>query len=141
MKLPRAILVVDASVLIAMARGRATRAVERVSEHCQLVISDTAIREARRRIELGMKRPELLDIIDALVQDIFVIPAEALEQNLELAQTVLRDAVASRNGSTNDAHILACAWAVDGDIWSFDRDFAGTGVASWTTANLMHALA
>jgi len=53
----------------------------------------------------------------------------------------LRDAVASRNGSVRDAHVLALAWSVDGDIWTTDRDFAGTGVASWSTPNLMRGLA
>ena len=46
------------------------------------------------------------------------------------------NAVASRNGSTADAHLLACAWAFDADLWSHDRDFAGTGWASWSNANL-----
>jgi predicted nucleic acid-binding protein len=66
---------------------------------------------------------------------------QADERHLELAAQYLRDAVASQNGSVVDAHILACAWSYDADIWSFDRDFAGTGVASWSTANLMRALA
>jgi len=52
----------------------------------------------------------------------------------------LRDAVGSRNGSTKDAHVLALAWEVLADIWSADRDFAGTGVASWSTPNLLRAL-
>jgi predicted nucleic acid-binding protein len=60
--------------------------------------------------------------------------------DLEEAQTVLRNAAASKNGSTNDAHVLALAWTVDADLWSHDRDFAGTGWPSWSTANLMAAL-
>ncbi|WP_156295705.1 PIN domain-containing protein [Methylobacterium aquaticum] len=50
------------------------------------------------------------------------------------------DAVASRNGSTSDAHVLACAWLLDADTWSRDRDVAGTGWPSWSTANLRRAL-
>ena len=29
----------------------------------------------------------------------------------------------------------------EADIWTIDRDFAGTGVASWSTPNLMRGLA
>jgi len=52
-----------------------------------------------------------------------------------------RDAVASRNGSIRDAHVLVLARSVEADIWTIDRDFAGTGVASWSTPNLMRGLA
>jgi hypothetical protein len=31
--------------------------------------------------------------------------------------------------------------AAEADVWSTDRDFAGTGVASWSTRNLMRGLA
>jgi hypothetical protein len=32
-------------------------------------------------------------------------------------------------------------WLAEADIWSHDRDFAGTGWPSWSTANLRAALA
>jgi predicted nucleic acid-binding protein len=56
------------------------------------------------------------------------------------AVVALRHAPASRNGSVKDAHILALAWTFDADIWSHDRDFAGTGWPSWSSANLAAAL-
>ena len=31
--------------------------------------------------------------------------------------------------------------SVDGDVWKTDRDFAGTGVATWSTPNLIRGLA
>jgi hypothetical protein len=59
-------------------------------------------------------------------------------------EVALRDAVPSRNGSTRDApgdaNVFALAWSVEADAWTTDRDFAGTGVASWSTPNLMRAL-
>ena len=42
---------------------------------------------------------------------------------------------------TGIAHVLALAWSVDADVWTTDRDFAGTGIATWSTANLMRGLA
>ena len=44
-------------------------------------------------------------------------------------------------GSTADAHVPSLAWTLDADIWSHDRDFAGTGWPSWSSANLRAALA
>jgi hypothetical protein len=43
--------------------------------------------------------------------------------------------------ANEDAHILALAWAADADVRSTDRDYAGAGVATWSTPNLMRALA
>jgi predicted nucleic acid-binding protein len=60
---------------------------------------------------------------------------------MEAAALVLQLAPASRNGSMRDAHILALAWSLDADIWSHDRDFAGSGWPSWSNANLRAALA
>jgi hypothetical protein len=69
------------------------------------------------------------------------VPVAALAPLLTRCEIALRDAVASRNGSIKDAHVLALAWSVEADIWTTDRDFAGTGVGSWSTPNLMWGLA
>jgi PIN domain len=37
--------------------------------------------------------------------------------------------------------VLALARDIDADIWTTDRDFAGTGVASWSTPNLLRVFA
>ncbi len=106
-----------------------------------LVTTDRVVQETRRRIELGLKQPELLTIVGLLLREMTVVPVSALEPLLAQGETVLRDAVASRNGSVRDAHVLALAWSVEGDIWTADRDFAGTGVATWSTPNLLRAIA
>lgn len=95
------------------------------------------MQEARRRIELGLRRPELIVIVDDLIAEMTIVPTAALAP----AERALRDAVARRNGAVGDAHVLALAWCVDADVWTTDRDFAGTGVASWSTSHLMHAIA
>jgi predicted nucleic acid-binding protein len=141
MKTPSSTLVVDPSVLIAAAIGRSAGALLGASRHAMLATTDRAVSEAQRRISLGMKRPSMLPILEKIVHQLNVSPVINLELIISDAEIALRDAVASRNGSTRDAHLLALAWSVDGDIWSGDRDFAGTGVASWTTPNLMRALA
>jgi predicted nucleic acid-binding protein len=135
------VLVVDAAILIAAARGRSSGAVLAAVRAAVLVTTDRAIAETRRRIDLGLKRPELQPIVDALVAEMTVVPVAALTAFLSEAAVALTDAVASRNGSNDDAHLLALAWSVDADIWTTDRDFAGAGVASWSTPNLIRGLA
>lgn len=141
MRAPSTTLVVDAAVLVAASRGRSSGALIEAARRASLVTTDRAVQEARRRIALGMKRDDLLEIVDALVSTMTVIPVAALVGLLDRAGLALRDAVASRNGSTSDAHILALAWCTEADIWTSDRDFAGTGVATWSTPNLMRAYA
>ena len=131
----------DAAILIAAARGRSSGAVLAAARAAVLVTTDRAVAETRRRIELGLKRPELQPIVDALVAEMTIVPTAALSALLPQAEIVLAEAVASRNGSIGDAHLLALAWSIDADIWTTDRDFAGTGVASWSTPNLIRGLA
>jgi hypothetical protein len=88
-----------------------------------------------------MDRPDLLPAFERLGAVISVVQLSEVSSRLEMARTTLREAVDSRNGSERDDHILALAWVADADIWSPDRDFAGTGVASWSTPNLVQALA
>ena len=132
---------VDAPVLVAAARGRSSGALLAVVRSATLVTTDRVVHEACRRIELGLKCPELLAIIDGLLAEMTVVPVAALTPLLAESEPALRDAVASRNGSIRDAHVLALARSVEADIWTTDRDFAGTGVASWSTPNLMRGLA
>ncbi len=69
-----------------------------------------------------------------------VPPATHYDVSLASAADVLLNAPASRNGSVKDAHVLALAWTYESDIWTHDRDFAGTGWPSWSSANLVAAL-
>jgi predicted nucleic acid-binding protein len=106
-----------------------------------LVTSTRAREEANGVAQgLGAKASLAADVLSDLFQFIIVVEEQDYAVHLEPAAEVLRTAVASRNGSVKDAHILALAWAVDGDIWSHDRDFAGTGWPSWSSANLRACL-
>jgi predicted nucleic acid-binding protein len=131
-------LVVDAGILISAVLGRSTALVETVGERVTLITSDRAFEEATRRVALGMGRPDLLPALAALAEQLEVIPVTRLAT--APAALVLRDASQSRNGSTTDAHLLALAWEANADVWRHDRDFAGTGVASWSLVNLARAL-
>jgi predicted nucleic acid-binding protein len=120
-KRPSATLVVDAAVLVAAVRGRSSGALLEAARRASLVTTDRIVQEARRRIELGLKRPELLEILHELAALVTIVPVAALESLLARCEATLRDAVASRNGSTRDAHVLALAWSVEADIWTNGR--------------------
>jgi predicted nucleic acid-binding protein len=141
LRAPSTLLVVDAAILVAAARGRSSGAVLRANDTLHLATTERAIGEARRRIELGMKRPDLLPILHAITELMVIAKTDELAPTIPAAETGLREAVASRNGSARDAHVLALAWTADADIWTTDSDFAGTGVATWSTPNQMRALA
>jgi predicted nucleic acid-binding protein len=130
--------VVDASILISAVLGRSAVLVQMAGEQVSLITSDRALEEAARRVALGMRRPELLPALAALAAQIEVVPVA--RPTTALASHFLRDANQSRNGSTTDAHLLALAWEANADVWSHDRDFAGTGVASWSSINLVRTL-
>ncbi len=140
MKPPASTLVLDTAILISAVLGRSAGAIMLAQQASVLVTTDRVVREARRRLELGLQRPELLPLIDDLAPAITVVPVAALEPIMPRCEQTLREVVASRNGSIRDAHVLALAWSVEGDIWTTDRDFAGTGVPTWSTSNLMRGL-
>ena len=106
-----------------------------------LITTDRAVAETRRRLELGLQRTDLLQPLQKLLSNIEIVPVELIDALIERAERALREAVPSRNGSVSDAHLLALAWDAVAEIWSHDRDFAGTGVASWSTENLLAAVA
>jgi predicted nucleic acid-binding protein len=140
MKPPSTTLVLDAAILISAALGRSAGAIMLAQQAAVLVTTDRVIEEARRRLELWLKRPELLPLIDDLATAITVVPAAALEPIMPQYEQTLRDAVASRSGSIRGAPVLALAWSIEGDIWTTNRDFAGTGLATWSTPDLMSGL-
>ena len=140
MRPPASTLVVDAAILVAAAYGRSSGAILTVAQVRRLVTTDRVVQESQRRIVLGLKRPELLRPLRGFAGQMTIAQVSKLAPFMPAAEVTLRNGPASRNGLTDDAHILALAWVVEGDIWGTDRDFAGTGVANWSTANLLRAL-
>ena len=86
-------------------------------------------------------RPTDLAVLESLLDLLTIIaPEDVADEDRAAAEMALRHAPASRNGSVTDAHLLALAWTLDADLWSHDRDFAGTGWPSWSTSNLLAAV-
>lgn len=136
-------LVVDTSILLAVAFGERSRPIYNMVRRSRALVTTVRARAEALgvaqdpRMQVRGSVQALLDLFDAVE----FVPDSAYAHLLDEAAAVLRLAVPSRNGSTRDAHVLALAWAVDADVWSGDRDFAGTGWPSWSNANLARVLA
>jgi predicted nucleic acid-binding protein len=135
-----AALVVDANILVAAVLGSTTGAhLDLISGRRSLITSEEAFAEAYRVV--GHIRPNDLSVLESLLDLLTIIAREDVGVgDLAMAEMALRNAPASCNGSVTDAHLLALAWTLDADLWSHDRDFAGTGWPSWSTPNLLAAL-
>jgi predicted nucleic acid-binding protein len=141
MRAPSDILVVDANILVraGLGRGSERRTLVRVHLARTLVVSARIGAEVIGRIGAG-------DAVVAasarvLFDEIEIHPHETYAGVLDEAAATLRAAPQAGNGSDRDAHVLALAWMLDADIWTHDRDFAGTGWPTWSSANLLTALA
>ncbi len=139
---PSASLVVDANIVLGIVLGvRGRRTWDEVSSRRRLIMPVEAVTEVMTVASHMLDRsPRALIRAAALIELIAVPTADRYEAAIDRAADVLRLAPPSRNGSEKDAHILALAWTYDADIWSHDRDFAGTGWPSWSSANLAVAL-
>jgi predicted nucleic acid-binding protein len=142
MRQPSPWLIIDSNIILSAALGQKSlgkwQAVR--AQRVLAVTTDSLIevdRVAHHIMSREIARATLKDVLDLLMP----IDQADYRGALVIAAQFLRNAPPSRNGSVEDAHILACAWVFNADIWSHDRDFAGTGWPSWSTANLLAALA
>ncbi|PPQ25950.1 PIN domain-containing protein [Rhodopila globiformis] len=139
---PSPSLVVDANIILSIASGlRARPVLERVLAHRAVLTSARARQEALGRAgDLRDGSEQAVASAVAALNMVTVIESEMYASLVEMAGESLRYAAASRNGSTRDAHLLALAWITDSDLWTHDRDFAGTGWPTWSSHNLMAVL-
>jgi len=133
---------VDANIILSVAFGLRARPVfERVLASRTVLTSARAREEALGRA--GDQRDgseQAVALALAALGTVTVIESEIYAPLVEVAGERLKYAAASRNGSTQDAHLLALAWITDSDLWTHDRDFAGTGWPTWSSHNLLAVL-
>jgi predicted nucleic acid-binding protein len=137
MKPPSAMVVVDSNIIISdVLSQKIRRALFWMSKNRILLLTQSALDEVRR-VQARLLNNEIDQLrLQEVLSSVTIIDDAQFDHDLPLAAKTLAQAVASKNGSVRDAHILACAWEYHADIWSHDRDFAGTGWPSWSTANL-----
>ncbi len=130
-------IILDANILIRYALGNRVPAL--LAAHTaagDFLAPDTAFEEARRNLpailrargESSSVEVAVLAALDAVTAIVTPVPAGSYEP--------MRAAALARLGrrDPHDWQVLACALLLNCPIWTEDRDFFGTGVATWTTA-------
>jgi predicted nucleic acid-binding protein len=130
-------IVLDANILIRCVLGERVPAL--LATHAariDFLAPDTAFEEARRHLPAILRArgadPQVeagaLDVLDAATAIVTPVPVSSYApmRMTALARIGRRD--------PHDWPVLACALRLDCPIWTEDRDFFGTGVATWTTA-------
>ena len=126
-------LVIDANILIRSVLGTRVRTLlAKYGATVEFFTSDTAYTEARKHLpEILTKRRipvepalSLLESLQQVVQPVELDTYQGFEQEA-------RQRLSERD--LDDWPVLATALALRCPIWTEDRDFFGTGVATWTT--------
>jgi len=130
------VLVLDANILIRAVLGQRVRSlVIRYDGTVQFLVPESAVAEAREhlpriliqrriRVEAGL---EVLNSLSAILDAISTDSISGFE-------VAARQRLAQRD--PDDWPVLATALAFRSGVWTEDSDFFGTGVATWTTANV-----
>jgi predicted nucleic acid-binding protein len=135
--MPARPIVLDANILIRCVLGEKVPAL--LVAHAATIdflAPDTAFDEARKHLPTilrargddGTGVVAVLDELDVVTAIVTPVPASSYEP--------LRGPALARIGQRDphDWQVLACALLLNCPIWTEDRDFFGTGVATWTTA-------
>lgn len=134
-------LVVDTSVLVSellRTSGQARLARPELDLSIAEHTLDDVVHELPRRLAAIAERGAMTqDRISYLTES----AATAVSRNLRpIARAVYEplEAEALRRcpRDANDWHVVAAALALECAVWTSDRDFLGTGVATWTTQTL-----
>jgi predicted nucleic acid-binding protein len=132
---PRTI-VLDANVLMRAVLGRRVdRLLERFASQVTFLAPEEAFDDVQEHLASVLtKRGELNALQPALEKlTLLRLAVRAVDPS---EYEVMKPAALARIGprDPDDWPILACALALNCPIWTEDRDFFGTGVATWTTA-------
>lgn len=134
-------LVVDTSVLVGellRQKGRDRLGDDRLELFLPEQMWAEAQGELPRRVAAFVRRRNLGTDVGAEVPRLCL---EAIEANLavldEAIYSALEDEARARSlRDPSDWPVVASALALAADIWTYDNDFLGTGVATWTTDSL-----
>ena len=135
--MPARPIILDANILIRYVIGAKVPAL--LAAHAAMIdylAPDTAFEEARKHLPVilrargddGTSVAAALAALDVAADIVTPVPASSYEP--------MRAAAMARIGprDPDDWPVLACALLLSCPIWTEDRDFFGTGVATWTTA-------
>jgi predicted nucleic acid-binding protein len=106
--------------------------IERYAGPVDLLIPEAALAEVREHLPTILEKRRLPLELSVEVLDRLRAFLQELPESFYAAQK--DSALARLSGSdVEDWPALACALALECSIWAEDRDFFGTGVATWTS--------
>lgn len=132
---PRSI-VLDANVLLRAVLGRKVLVVlEDFAAQATFVAPEMAFEEAREHLAAVLQKRGESSALQLALNKLAALHTAV--QTIDVAEyEAMKDAALARIGprDPDDWPVLACALLLNCPIWTEDRDFFGTGVATWTTA-------
>lgn len=126
-------LVLDANILIRATLGKGARElIGRYATKVSLFAPDMAFIEANEYFpplaaKFGLPLEQVTTVYRRLGTQVRALP----EVDYREYESEARARIAQRD--PDDWPVLACALLLDCPIWTEDRDFFGTGVATWTS--------
>lgn len=134
---PRAI-VLDANVLMRAVLGRRVASLlEDFATQVTFLAPDVAFDDVREHLAAVLTKRGELRALQASLDKLTAL--QAVVQVVDQAEYLtMKPAAMARIGprDPDDWPVLSCALLLNCPIWTEDRDFFGTGVATWTTAGV-----
>ena len=137
--MPTRPIILDANILIRFVLGEKVPAL--LTAHAATIdflAPDTAFEEARKHLPTSLRargddgtgEAAALDELNAVTAIVRRVPVSSYE--------TMRAPALARIGQRDphDWPVLACALLLNCPVWTEDKDFFGTGVATWTTAQV-----
>jgi predicted nucleic acid-binding protein len=124
-------LVVDANILARAVLGvRARSLLERYSAETAFFVPEHAIAEVREHLNAILLKRRLpvdraIEVFEQIRGFLHELPSGFYVEHEAAARARLAD--------PDDWPVLACSLLLECPIWTEDRDFFGTGVATWTS--------
>ena len=132
-------IALDANILIRAALGkRVSQLFEMYRPHVDFYTPDVCLIEAKKHVPAILakhshsKAEEALNTLDSLEREGIVQPMPFASYGI--LEYKAKQRIASRD--PDDWSLVAVSLVLNCPIWTEDKDFFGTGVAVWNTANV-----
>ena len=131
-------LVVDANILISAVLGtKVFELMKQYRDKVRFVTPEVCFGDARKYLPPLLMEKARLTTTEAI--NLLLAWVEPIETTILLPfENSARQLLHRRD--PDDWPVLAAAWALGAPIWTQDQDFFGLGVATWTSANVVHYL-
>jgi predicted nucleic acid-binding protein len=129
-------LVLDANILLRAVFGvRVQSLLERYEDSVAFFTPDICLRDAFRYVPLIAANKSVdpargLQFLDQITRVVETVDITLYEEH----EAAARERIASRDMA--DWPIVATAMLLNCPVWTEDQDFFGSGIATWTTANI-----